>query len=564
MKLAGIAFVFTAPAILAGALYGQCQVQKLLAADAHQFDQFGQAVAISGDWAVVGAPSESTIADVSGAVYVFQRVGTIWTQTQKIKASDAAFGDNFGSSVAIEGATFVVGAPGATIQGVTGAGAAYVFELSGSVWSESFKIVLPPAMDQPRLGLPAVIDQGRILIGARSEPVHGSESGAAHLFERSGSSWTETAMLYGDTTVPFDGAGMSISLYGERAVLGYPVHSLPGAFAAGSAFVFENPGTGWIQTQRLVASDAVANDYFGTAVALTASGDLAVSAPPHTHAGIGAAGVLYVFQYSNRSWHQSQETWPDDSGQVDQFGSFMASDGIHLIVGSNYGFAGSAYDYRISGGFGIQAGKLLASDSANADGFAIGLAVSGDTALIGAEGGDDACSGNPNCDSGKAYIFALAPTATQYGHCPSAAPCNNTDKHGGCRNSTGQGAILAACGSGSASVDDIQMEVTHCPPNKLTLLYMGGGQVHVPFADGYRDVSGGGVGVFRFGGLAADSTGRAMRGPGLVAQSQTFHGANGHIQAGQTWNFQVWYRDTTGPCGQGTNYSNGVQVAFTP
>ena len=55
-----------------------------------------------------------------------------------------------------------------------------------------------------------------------------------------------------------------------------------------------------------------------------------------------------------------------------------------------------------------------------------------------------------------------------------------------------------------------------------------------------------------------------MRGPGLVGQSQGFHNANGHIHAGQTWDFQVWYRDTAGPCHGLTNYSNGVQVAFTP
>jgi hypothetical protein len=244
----------------------------------------------------------------------------------------------------------------------------------------------------------------------------------------------------------------------------------------------------------------------------------------------------------------------------------MAANSGHLILSSTDGGsdAGAAYDYRISSGGGIQAGKLLAADAAPADVFGVGVAVSGDTALIGAPGVDDACSNDPNCESGAAYIFALAPTAVQYGHCPSGAPCNNTEPHGGCRNSTGKGAILAACGSGSVSTDDLQLEVTQCPPNKLTLLYMGGGQVHVPFGDGFRDVSGGGLGVFRFGGLAADATGRAMRGPGLVAQSQGFHGSNGHIQTGQTWNFQVWYRDTTGPCGQGTNYSNGVQVAFTP
>ncbi|HKC25740.1 MAG TPA: hypothetical protein VKF32_13410, partial [Thermoanaerobaculia bacterium] len=173
------------------------------------------------------------------------------------------------------------------------------------------------------------------------------------------------------------------------------------------------------------------------------------------------------------------------------------------------------------------------------------------------------CTNNPNCDSGAAYIFQLALTATQYGHCPSGAPCNNTDIHGGCVNSTGQGAILAACGTGSVTTDDLQIEVTHCPANKSTLLFMGGIQVNAPFADGIRVVGGGAPGIYRFGIIQSDANGMAMRGPGLVAQSQGFH-SNGRIQAGQVWNFQVWYRDLAGPCGHLTNYSNGVQVAFSP
>jgi hypothetical protein len=260
-----------------------------------------------------------------------------------------------------------------------------------------------------------------------------------------------------------------------------------------------------------------------------------------------------------------QEFWADDTVSGDFLGARSAISADHLItMAANYpSDSGSAYDFRLAGSTWTQAGKLLAEDAAWDDFLGSWLAIDGDRVIAGAAWCDDACANNPNCDSGAAYIFQLAPTATQYGHCPSGAPCNNIDIHGGCANSTGQGAILAACGSGSVATDDLQIEVTHCPAHKSTLLFMGGLQVNAPFADGIRVVGGGAPGVYRFGIMQSDANGTAMRGPGLVTQSQGFH-SNGRIQAGQVWNFQVWYRDLAGPCGHLTNYSNGVQVAFTP
>ena len=152
----------------------------------------------------------------------------------------------------------------------------------------------------------------------------------------------------------------------------------------------------------------------------------------------------------------------------------------------------------------------------------------------------------------------------QYGSCRLVAPCSNYDLHGGCQNSTGQGAIIAACGSGSISADDLRLEGTRCPANKLTLLFMGPAQSQVIFSNGVRVVGPQNpTGIYRFGGAAADAQGRVLRGPGLVAYSQGFPPL-GRIQSGQSWNFEYWYRDPNGPCGSNTNFSNGVKVAFGP
>jgi hypothetical protein len=368
----------------------------------------------------------------------------------------------------------------------------------------------------------------------------------------------------GNDTVAFDGLG-TVSLSGDMALVGALSKTGPGGAEQGAAYVFEKGITGWTQTQKLLASDGSADDHFGNSVAVLGTRAV-VGAAGRSHGSAGHGGAAYAFEYNGSAWMQTQEFWADDTVTNDIFAATSAISADHFIAyagNGGGGDAGSAYDFRLSGSVWSQAGKLLAEDAAWNDLLGSGLAIDGDRVIAGAPGRDDACMNNPNCESGAAYIFQLAPTATQYGHCPTGAPCNNIDIHGGCANSTGQGAILAACGSGSVTTDDLQIEVTHCPAHKSTLLFMGGTQVIAPFADGIRVVGGGVPGVYRFGITQSNPNGMAMRGPGLVTQSQGFH-SNGRIQAGQVWNFQVWYRDLTGPCGHLTNYSNGVQVAFAP
>jgi hypothetical protein len=243
-------------------------------------------------------------------------------------------------------------------------------------------------------------------------------------------------------------------------------------------------------------------------------------------------------------------------GNTALIGAFSDADS-----GSN---TGAAYIFSRAGSTWTQTGKALAGDGKSGDLLGSSLALSDSSALVAALRTDGACPTNPDCDSGSVYVFQLAPTARQYGSCATGSPCTNPDDHGGCRNSTGQGAVLAAAGSGSVSNDDLYFEVTRVPPNKLTLFFMGPAQTSAQFGDGIRFASPQPpVGIYRYGGAAADAQGRGVRGPGLVAQGQRFPAA-GRILAGQTWNFQMWYRDIQGPCHGLTNFSNAVEVGFGP
>ncbi|MCB9914798.1 MAG: hypothetical protein H6828_06560 [Planctomycetes bacterium] len=145
-----------------------------------------------------------------------------------------------------------------------------------------------------------------------------------------------------------------------------------------------------------------------------------------------------------------------------------------------------------------------------------------------------------------------------------ACPCGNNDPNAGCVNSTGVGALLSATGTSSVTNDDLKLTVSSMPVNKFGVFYMGPNQIALPFGDGLRCVGGGGVGLFRYNPpLNSGAAGSISIGPGLVAWSSGFP-PGGAITPGSTWQFQCWYRDPFGPCGQFFNLSNGYSVTFTP
>lgn len=151
-----------------------------------------------------------------------------------------------------------------------------------------------------------------------------------------------------------------------------------------------------------------------------------------------------------------------------------------------------------------------------------------------------------------------------YCFCDSGSPCLNPDRDGGCFNSTGQGALLYGTGSASVGADDLVLTVEHVPAGQSGVVFMGGAQVETPFGDGLLCVGAGGTGLFRFPVQAATPEGILTEGPGIVAFSQGAFSPPGQIAAGQTWQFQGWFRDPAGICGSSFNLSNGVEVVFTP
>ena len=558
-----LAFVTCCLAPFAGA---QVEKQKIEGSGLQDGDNFGLAVGLSGDWAVIGAPHADDLASESGAAYLFQRTTAGWQERQRIKAGDPAADAGFGASVWVDGDLLAVGAPGAIVQGMLNVGAIYIFERSGSTWNQTSKLTPGDAAINYGLGYSVCISNNRVIGGAIGEWHAGTHTGAAYVFENNAGSWSQVAKLVANDGAAGDFFGYKVSLRGDVAVAG-AIGAYNGIINnVGAAYVYAKQGAQWLQTQKLTPPNPSPTQYYGYALAMN-SDSLLVGAM-NNHYAIPGGGAVFVYQHPGSTWDQAQVLTPSDVAMGDGFGRSLAVSGSRVVVGSTSlelpPAPGAYYEFIEAAGQWHEIAKFTPSDLIYGDSIGNSCALDGTTALLGEPADDNACPTLLSCDSGSAFFFEIAPGTAQYGSCGASSPCNNTDGHGGCRNSTGFGAVLAACGTNSVAADDLVFEARWLPPSVHAIGFMGRARTSLFLGDGLRVAAPGlGSGLYRLPLQSADTRGVLHYGPGLVALSQGLP-QGGKIHPGQPWNFQVWYRDVSGPCGSGTNTTNGVSVVFAP
>ncbi|MFC1601038.1 FG-GAP repeat protein [Candidatus Sumerlaeota bacterium] len=411
--------------------------QKLTASDAAAYDAFGYTVSISGDTALVGAPYEGW----PGAAYVFTRTGGVWSQQTKI-TGDAEWWeeDGFGWSVAVSGDTAVVGELGEDDKG-SGSGAAYVFTRSGGVWSRQAKLYASVPAERDYFGISVAISGDTIIVGAQGEDWMGPYIGSAHVFTRAGGVWSHQAKLTEGERKYF---GYSVAVSGDTAVVGAPRYGNVGA-----TFVFTRSGGVWSQQIRLLASDYHSDDYFGISVSV--SGDTAAVGAFGVDDGGPESGAAYVFTRSGAVWTQEEKlTGPRDTALYDNFGDAVAISGDTTIIGVKYdddlgNMSGSAYIFTLSGNDWIQQAKLTADDGAPDDGFGESVSISGDTAVVGTWGDDDAGD-----FSGSAYVFTRTSGVWTQEAKLVANDAEESDLFGRSVSVSGDAAVVGAVGDDDA------------------------------------------------------------------------------------------------------------------
>ncbi len=374
-------------------------------------DRFGYSVDIDGDRAVVGAYINDPNGMVNaGAVYIFERDGTgNWNQTTKLLASDGAAYDNFGHAVALSGDRIVVGATHRDSNAVTNAGATYIFERDGAVnWNQTTKLLASDGAAYDYFGSSVTLSGDRVVVGATHKDPN---AGATYIFEQDGAgNWNQTTKLLASDGVASDRFGYSVALSGDQIVVG-AAYSDPNAVTdAGAAYIFERDGAGnWNQTTKLLASDGAASDHFGYSVAL--SGDrIVVGAAFSDIDGVANAGATYIFERDGTgNWNQTTKLLASDGAAYDYFGYSVALSGDRIVVGAAYSDpnltsnAGAAYIFERDGaGNWNQVCKLVATDGAVDDSFGRSVALSDNQLIIGVPRLDV----NGATDAGGVYFYS--------------------------------------------------------------------------------------------------------------------------------------------------------------
>ena len=232
-------------------------------------DWFGTSVAVSGNTALVGAPGAT--AGGAGGAYVYTRSGTSWSKPSELSDPAAANGDDFGCSLALDGDTAVVGAYNTTVRSLEDAGAAYVFTGAGASWSKPTELTASDAAGNDNFGSSVALDGDTVLVGAFDKTVGGqSTAGAAYVFTGAGASWSQQAELKDPGPASGDNFGTSVAVSGDTAVVGVPYKTVGTAIDAGAAYVYTRAQTSWSKETELKDPDATYGDHFGTAVARSA------------------------------------------------------------------------------------------------------------------------------------------------------------------------------------------------------------------------------------------------------------------------------------------------------
>jgi uncharacterized protein (DUF2345 family) len=390
------------------------QQGKLTASDGAASDNFGHAVAMSGDTVVVGAKGDDSS---KGSVYVFVKPGGGWADTStfnaKLTASDGAASDNFGNAVAISGDTVVVGAYGDDSY----KGSAYVFVKPDTGWTDTStfnaKLTASDGETYDYFGDGVAISGDTVVVGARGDDDKGSVSGSAYVFVKPDTGWADTSTFNAKLTTS-DAASTefsrhAVAISGDTVVVGARGDNS----YKGSAYVFVKPDSGWATTStfnaKLTANDGEASDYFGYAVAL--SGDTVVVGASGDDSNKGSA---YVFVKPDTGWTTTNafdaKLTATNRANFDRFGYAVALSGDTVVVGEfgDNSSKGSTYVFvKPDGGWATTNAfdaKLTASDGAASDSFGYAVAISGDTMVVGASGDDSR--------KGSAYIFLSPPPST--------------------------------------------------------------------------------------------------------------------------------------------------------
>jgi hypothetical protein len=332
----GAAYVFVKPTT---GWNNMTQTAELTASDGMSDDELGRSVSISvdGNTIVSGAPFHTNADNSLGAVYVWVKPATGWTnatETAKLTASDGSqYYEYLGLSVSISADAVVVGAPGWGTQNVSGEGALYVYVKPQSGWvsaTETARLTVAGAGAADDLGESLGISGSTIVGGAPG-------ASATYVFVEPAGGWSTTSTP--SAKLSATGTGGAVAINGGTIAAGSPNLTVGSNHEQGAAFIFIKPPSGWRSTSNfnaeLTASNGATGDQFGSSVTVAGQGNGVVSGAIGSNATLGSA---YLFLKPKSGWKTTSkfaaEFVASDGQSGYSFGSAVNTDGRTLLVGS--------------------------------------------------------------------------------------------------------------------------------------------------------------------------------------------------------------------------------------
>ncbi len=382
---------------------GQCQSDKLLASDGEEYDQFGRLIDFNQDLAIIGASQDDVNGvEDAGSAYIFWFNGFEWIQQFKLTASDPGMDHHFGESVAIEGDIAVMGAVGDDM------GSAYVFRFDGANWAEVTKLKASDATLGMAFGRAFISGETILVTAALDDHVDPDDlncnAGSAYIFRNNGSKWIEETKLTASDAMCHSSFGISGDIDGSTVIIGAYVDDEAGP-NAGAAYIFNFNGAEWVEHRKLIPIDAQTSMSFGTSVAI--SEDLIVVGAPGDDDVATNSGAVYIYRLIGSKWIEEAKLTAFDGSSEDLFGHSVAIDGDVICVSAvthtnGLSNTGSAYIFIRNEKEWDMIAKLTADIPTIADYFGSAVAVRGTTAMVSSVWDDD-----NGTNSGSVFVFDL-------------------------------------------------------------------------------------------------------------------------------------------------------------
>lgn len=419
------------------------QAQKMVAADRAVSDRFGYIVDMDGEHAVIGVPNKAAGASAdAGKAYVIRKTGTTWSTPTSIVPPVSSGGDRFGISVAVSGSYMIIGASmededASEAATISNAGAAYIYQFSGTTWTLQQKIVASDRAEDDNFGTSVSISGDFAIVASMNDDEDAlgantlSNSGSVYVFKLIGGTWTQQQKLTADDRGADVRFGYCMAMKGDYAVVSCNYDNTDASAAnsltnAGSAYIFKNTNGTWAQQQKIVASDRAATDRFAFSVDIEDSYVVVGTIQQDTDASgaspISNAGAVYIFNENSGVWTQQQKIVSFDRRISDFFGWSVSISGEYLVSGAyaqdynsegggSIGSEGGAiYFFKRTGSVWGNQQKVTATDRNIGDRYGWSVALQGDEALVGASRDEKTASGGTPAvsEAGSVYIVKNA------------------------------------------------------------------------------------------------------------------------------------------------------------